>query len=234
METELKLTQELNNICNKPILTDDDKHTLLTLQTLLDGMYARKAAGAFIRSRAKRIEEGEKNSAYFCRLEKARQQNNEIRTLLINNDICQDQKKISNEILSFYSQLYASKFSATDALTFFDDIKCHIPEIDETLRDTCDAELRVQELDLVIQNIKLDKSPGVDGLTANFYRHFWEDISEFIFQTFLEILNSHTLTTSMKQGIIILIPKLGKDPTILDNRRPITLLTTDYKLLQTD
>ncbi len=35
----------------------------------------------------------------------------------------------------------------------------------------------------------------------------------------------------MKQGIIILIPKQGKEKRILDNLRPITLLNTDYKLL---
>uniref|UniRef100_A0A3B3D2N2 Reverse transcriptase domain-containing protein n=1 Tax=Oryzias melastigma TaxID=30732 RepID=A0A3B3D2N2_ORYME len=35
----------------------------------------------------------------------------------------------------------------------------------------------------------------------------------------------------MKQGVITLIPKPGKDSTFLDNLRPITLLNTDYKLL---
>ncbi len=35
----------------------------------------------------------------------------------------------------------------------------------------------------------------------------------------------------MKQGVIILIPKPGKDPKILDNLQPITLLNNDYKLL---
>lgn len=35
----------------------------------------------------------------------------------------------------------------------------------------------------------------------------------------------------MKQGLIILIPKPGKDPRLLDNLRSISLLNTDYKLL---
>lgn len=35
----------------------------------------------------------------------------------------------------------------------------------------------------------------------------------------------------MKQGIITLIPKPGKDSEILDNLRPITLLNTDYKIV---
>ena len=38
---------------------------------------------------------------------------------------------------------------------------------------------------------------------------------------------------TMKQGIIKLIPKPGKDKKILSNLRPITLLNTDYKILTT-
>ena len=35
--------------------------------------------------------------------------------------------------------------------------------------------------------------------------------------------------STIKQGIITLIPKSGKEPQLLDNLRPITLLNTDYK-----
>lgn len=35
----------------------------------------------------------------------------------------------------------------------------------------------------------------------------------------------------MRQGVIVLITKSGKDPKILDNWRPITLLNNDYKIL---
>lgn len=47
----------------------------MELQTKLDNLSLEKAQGAFIRSQAKWIEFGEKNS-YFCGLEKSRQQKN--------------------------------------------------------------------------------------------------------------------------------------------------------------
>ena len=36
---------------------------------------------------------------------------------------------------------------------------------------------------------------------------------------------------TMKQGLISLIPKPDKDPFLIDNWRPITLLNIDYKLI---
>lgn len=67
---ELNLIKEINIHCNKALPNDNDKQKLLTLQTQLDEIYLKKAEGAYIRSRAKWIEDGERSTAYFCRLEK--------------------------------------------------------------------------------------------------------------------------------------------------------------------
>ncbi len=80
-QRELKLIQEMNACCNIQEMTQDVEK-LLSLQAKLDCMYLMKAQGAFVRSRAKWME-GEKNTAYFCRLEKRRQQSNAIHSLKI-------------------------------------------------------------------------------------------------------------------------------------------------------
>lgn len=78
-----------------------------------------------------------------------------------------------------------------------------------------------------------DRSPGPDGITSNFYKHFWEDLKHLLFQAINECINQKELMQTMKQGIIKLIPKPGKNKKILSNLRPITLLNTDYKILTT-
>lgn len=46
--------------CNRPNPTEDERQKILNLQPKLDEIYSRKAQGAFIRSRAKWMEEGGK------------------------------------------------------------------------------------------------------------------------------------------------------------------------------
>lgn len=79
---ELEIIKEINSICNKLSINEDNKQLLL-LQSSIDNIYISKAKGAYISFRVKWIEEEERNSAYFCRLEEKRQEQNVIKTLLI-------------------------------------------------------------------------------------------------------------------------------------------------------
>lgn len=228
---EIDIINQLNMYCNRPNPTEDDRQKILNLQPQLDEIYSRKAQGAFIRSRAKWIEEGEKNSSYFCGLEKRRQEKNSIRSLMIEDNEVTDEKVISSEIWKFYSQLYSSKFSSMDCQNFFQDIAKHIPKIKDSLKQTCENQIRITELDAVIGRLSLNKAPGSDGLTGDFYRHFWVDLKDLLLQVFNEIFETCVLPPTMRHGVIVSIPKPGKDPRIIDNRRPITLRNSDYKLL---
>lgn len=79
-QREFRFIQELNACCNTREMAQDVEQ-LLSLQAKLDHLYLMKAQGAFVRSRAKWMEEGEKNTAYFCRLEKRRQESNAVHSL---------------------------------------------------------------------------------------------------------------------------------------------------------
>uniref|UniRef100_A0A1A8EWE2 Reverse transcriptase domain-containing protein n=1 Tax=Nothobranchius korthausae TaxID=1143690 RepID=A0A1A8EWE2_9TELE len=228
---ELNLIKEINMYCNKASPNESDKQKLLTLQGKLDKMYLKKAEGAYIRSRAKWIEDGEKSTAYFCQLERRRQERNSIKTLLIQNQICTDPALITKELTSFYSKLYSAAFSETDSNLFFDHIKNFIPSIDDDFAELCDADITMLELDNAVKNLSLNKSPGCDGLTSNFYRHFWDLLKNPFILMLTEATDTLYFPPTMKQGLITLIPKPGKDSKIIDNLRPITLLNTDYKIV---
>ena len=76
----------------------------------------------------------------------------------------------------------------------------------------------------------MNKSPGVDGLTAEFYQTFIKFLALFQLKVFLESIEKDHLPPSLTQGLITLIPKTKKDLLFIDNWRPISLLINDYKM----
>lgn len=230
-QLELELTKELNHLCNVSEMDNETKLQIQTLQSKIDELYTQKAKGAYIRSRARWIEKGEKSNNYFCRLEKRRQEKNSISSLYVNGVITTCPKAISSEIFQFYSSLYKSSFSISDCDTFFNNMNFNIPQLDTEFKGLCEADIAIEELDKAIDCLSLGKSPGPDGLTTEFYRFFKNDLRELLFHTFFECIQNNSLTSTMKQGLITLIPKPGKDARHIDNLRPITLLNSDYKIL---
>lgn len=83
-EEETNVVKELMNLYSKLNWTEEEKEYINNLQSKLDVMYIDKANGAYVRSRARWREEGVKNIAYFCNLEKRRQEYNSVCSLIIN------------------------------------------------------------------------------------------------------------------------------------------------------
>jgi len=76
------------------------------------------------------------------------------------------------------------------------------------------------------------KSPGSDGLSAEFYLALWESLGQELVESLNSAFERGELTISQRRGIITLIPKKNKDKTVLNNWRSISMLNTDmdYKI----
>ena len=74
------------------------------------------------------------------------------------------------------------------------------------------------------------KSPGTDGLPAEFYKVFWDYVKPFLLNALnCSYTNGH-LSIMQRIGLITLVPKKNKPANLLKNWRPITLLNCDYKI----
>ena len=74
------------------------------------------------------------------------------------------------------------------------------------------------------------KCPGEDGLSRAFFTAFWDNLEQPLLGAFQQIFSSGQMPESLSSGLICLIPK-GGDRQELRQWRPITLLTTAYKIL---
>uniref|UniRef100_A0A8C2B6N7 Reverse transcriptase domain-containing protein n=1 Tax=Cyprinus carpio TaxID=7962 RepID=A0A8C2B6N7_CYPCA len=106
----------------------------------------------------------------------------------------------------------------------------HCKTISPEDRDYCDDSIAQEKVLKAIKNLKNNKSPGCDGITAELYKMFDELLTPFLVKVFSESLEKEALPTTMTQGVITLIPKPEKDRNCLENWRPITLLNNDYKI----
>jgi hypothetical protein len=106
-----------------------------------------------------------------------------------------------------------------------------LPKISDIDKVNCDRELTIEEIGSALKELKNGKSPGTDGFTPDFYKFFWPDIKNTVFESLSFAYEVEKLSIDQRRGIINLIPKKDKDPRHLKNWRPISLLNTDYKII---
>ena len=93
-----------------------------------------------------------------------------------------------------------------------------------------DRPITKEEIKKSLDALQKDKTPGISGLTKEFYSFFWDEIGDFYHEVVNEIYDKEELTNSQKKGVIkISYKKNGRH--LIKNYRPITLLNTDLKLI---
>lgn len=78
--------------------------------------------------------------------------------------------------------------------------------------------------------MKPGKSPGHDCFTTQYYKKFLPQLSGPFLSTFNVLPEATTQPTSLLEAHIVVLPKGDRDPTIVSNYRPISLLNVDIKL----
>ena len=213
---------------NADIETEND---INQIKSEIENLLEYEIRGREIRTKIKFLEEGEKPTKFFLTLEQRNFNKKNINRLRTSSgsDVT-SAKDILSEIKTFYTDLYSKK---TNTLNLeVNNLDNFIPTIklSEGQRDTCEGPLTEEELAAALLTCKNDKSPGSDGLPSEFYRMFWNEIKTVLTNALNFAYQQSHLSLTQKEGIITLLPKKGKDPLLIKNWRPISLLNQDYKL----
>ncbi|KAJ3595924.1 hypothetical protein NHX12_002336 [Muraenolepis orangiensis] len=102
--------------------------------------------------------------------------------------------------------------------------------VSEEANSQLEGPLTIQELQTALQGMQGRQAPGIDGLSVEFYRAYWDVLSNDLLDVFNESLASGSMPVSCRRAVITLLPKKGNLQDI-KNWRPVSLLCVDYKLL---
>ena len=217
--------QELDNI-----FKSNTSNITPAMQQEYDLLYSDKVHGAQIRSRAKWVEEGEKNTKFFLGLEKRHQTNNSIYQLLDDTgDLKDDNDGIMTTCRSFYKSLYNNDANNQHNIMNYLS-SCDNNTLTDQQAQICEGQITMLECENAIIKMKRNKSPGLDGLPVEFYSKFWSLIKDIVIDVYNECFQEGELSTSQKRSVISLMFKKG-DRQLLKNYRPLSLTNVDYRIM---
>ena len=77
--------------------------------------------------------------------------------------------------------------------------------------------------------MKNNKTPGIDGFPAEFFKVFWKQLGMLILKALNNSFEKGTLSTSLRQCLIVCLPKKGKQRQFIKNWHPLSMLSVLYK-----
>ena len=119
-----------------------------------------------------------------------------------------------NKLLSFFSSRCFQK----------------VPKLSQGDAQVCEGKLTVAECFKSLQLFQNNKSPGSNGLTVEFYKAFWRDISSFLISALNYGFDSGHLSVTQRREVVKLIPKKDAELYFIKNWTLVTLLNTDCKI----
>ena len=200
------------------------------LESELKALTMRVLEGSKIRSRVQWLEEGEKPSRFFFKLERERLDRNNVSSILNDNDTeVFTREEVERAHVRFYSNLFSQEvIDPVCKQSCFDSIPS---SLSPPLRDSCEGLLTLDELTTSLKSLSLGRSPGSDGLSVEFYLRFWDILGPLLLSVANQCFRDSELSDSMKGSVTRLIYKKRGDIKHLKNWRPISLLNVDYKII---
>ena len=220
-------------------LTEKNWVEVSIIRGRLRDMMREECLGYKIRSRFKENLETEKASLFHVNREKKKSSQGGISCLRIGGAEVTDKEEIEAEVLGYFGALFQGHHRAggLNAGTPFEPDFSHINEflegmgrLSEQSRERLQEEVKMEELVEAVKNLSSNKSPGNDGLNAEFYKKLGNIINSELLRVLNCQLERVELITSDKEGATRLCPKVEGTPMV-NQLRPITLLNLDYKIL---
>ena len=203
----------------------------IALQTEFNSLTSAHTQGLFLKSRMTHYEHGERASKLLChQLRQSTVDNLVTEITTPEGNITSDQVAINDQFRAFYANLYSSDIPTDSSSTdFFRSLQLTLLSPEEA--SSLDGGISETEINQAITSMGSGKAPGPDGFPIEFYKKFSDQLAPLLCKVYAEALRLGSLPPTMSQAIISVLLKKGKEPTLCDSYRPISLVCCDNKIL---
>ena len=228
LESEIIDLERKNDELGSREISDELQQKKKELEVIREKMLR----GCLVRSRAMWRESSEKPSKYFLTLEKRRYESKRISCIRTSEGT----KRNQTEILKAFQDFFQRRFRQPDQYMGEEDCQRYVSEtlltkLEDLDKHKLEKPITQSELGVTLYKMKNGTAPGSDGFSVEFYKFFWADLKGFVQAMCDESFTSGSLPQTLKEGIIVLLPKANKPRDLVESYRPITLLNVCYKII---
>ncbi|CAM2116053.1 unnamed protein product [Caretta caretta] len=166
-----------------------------------------RARGAFVRSRVRLLREMDRGSRFFYALEKTRGAKKHVTCLLAEDGApLTDLEEMCGRACDFYTSLFSPDPTDPGACRVLWE---ELPTVFVGDRDRLELPLTLAEFSEALRRMPTNKSPGMDGLTVEFYRASWDILGPDLATVWAESLQGGVLPLLCRRAVLALLSKKG-------------------------
>lgn len=225
LDREMKALQELE--CSPNGLNDIQTETLRYKVQLLNSTLARIMTWWRQRAKVKWIENGDGNTHLFHSMASARRRAKCIDSIKqLDGTVVTENGEITRAIHSFFEMKWRGNAVVESGWPSFENQRGCLEQFSEILEN----EVTREEIWIAVCSLGRNKAPGRDGVTASFFKFFWNIVGEQVMKACLEFFESGIMDPQWKETVVVLLPKVN-NPDQPSKFRPISLCQTIYKIV---
>lgn len=140
----------------------------------------------------------------------------------------QGEKDIADFIRNGYVELFSSSHNQSTLAKW--DLPYWQTYLKEEDSDTLTRSVLNEDIATGLWSLKAFKAPGLDGLHADFFQHFWLFVGESVRNEVGQIFTSSRMPVYLNRTVVTLISKC-RNPESFSHYQPISLCNTVYKII---
>ena len=176
-------------------------------------------------ARSNWFKHGDSNSKFYHSLIRWRRLRNEVKGVELAGQWCEEPEAVRREA----KRVFERRFKATT------DLGVRLENVDfkslpEAISLSMVEVFSEKEVKEAVWMCEGSKSPGPDGFNFNFIKSNWETLKVDIMEAIYSFQESGVFSKGCNASFIVLVPKV-KDPIMIDQFRPISLVGAMYKII---